>query len=121
MRVTTNQIQQWKQEDPHDIDEVPVQAEHFDRRIIVLMEATPSRHKNQRDKNRRTDNHVQCMHTGHGKVKAIEDLHMFGIADRLVPLKAEAGNMMMMEFVAVLDHLDAEKDKAEKESEQSSI
>jgi len=28
--MAANQIQQWKEEDPHDVDEVPVQSGDFD-------------------------------------------------------------------------------------------
>jgi hypothetical protein len=32
--VTVNQIQQREKENPNDIDEVPVQADHVDGRVI---------------------------------------------------------------------------------------
>ena len=80
------------------------------------MEASPPRHNNQRDKDRRANNHMQCVHASHGKVKAVEDFHILGIADWFVPLKAETGNVVMMKLLAVLNHFNAEKNKAKKES-----
>ena len=43
MVVPADQIEQREQENPDDVDEVPVQAGHFDRRVVVGVEAAAPR------------------------------------------------------------------------------
>src|SRR5579871_6766123 len=71
---TADQIQERKQKDPDDVDEVPIQAADFDRREITRTEsATPGHDQNcshQADAN----DHVECVKARHEKVEAKHDL-----------------------------------------------
>src|ERR1700723_4418688 len=72
--MAADEIQQREKEDPNDIDEVPIQSEVIDGRgmpihvcaVICLVE--------QNEQNADTDDHVQGVHAGHGKVKEEEEL-----------------------------------------------
>ena len=62
-----DQVQQREQENPHDVDEVPVEAGHFDGRVVVgpngRRQAMSADHGHEPD----ADDHVQRVEAGHAK------------------------------------------------------
>src|SRR6266850_7975116 len=63
------QIEQWKKENPDNIDEMPIQAHDFNRSEIIGREASLARSENQPEQQPDPDDHVQRVQTGHGKVE----------------------------------------------------
>src|ERR1700683_1348695 len=73
-RMAADEIQQRKKKDPDNIDEVPIQPEVIDGRGMPIdVSAVPSLVE-QNEQNADTDDHVQGVHAGHGKVKKEEEL-----------------------------------------------
>ena len=66
--MSPEQIKQREQEDPNNIDKVPIEAGHFDRHIVfaaVCVFATPSTEPRHQPE---ADDHVQGMKPGHYKI-----------------------------------------------------
>src|SRR6266446_10331201 len=63
------QIEQWKKENPDNIDEMPIQAHDFNRSEIIGREASLARSENQPEQQPVPDDHVQRVQPGHGKVE----------------------------------------------------
>ena len=76
--VATDQIEQRKEEDPHDIDEVPVETADFDRREILRTNFTTTHLGDHPQHDADAYNHVKGMHTRHHEVERKED---FGITE----------------------------------------
>src|SRR3984885_5195687 len=74
--VTADQVEQWKQEDPHYIDKVPVQAEIVDGRGVPSGISVLRSLIKQRKQDGDADDHVQRVHPGHGEVEEEEDLRV---------------------------------------------
>src|SRR5688500_9308807 len=68
-----DQIEQRIDEDPDDVDEVPVQADDLDGVVIFGREPALSRVHDQPDEQAHADQHVQGVDRGHGKVEREED------------------------------------------------
>src|SRR5712671_2635051 len=116
--VTINQIEQREQENPHDIDKVPVQADIFYGRVVFRRKAAAQRFFDEPNEQARADDHVQGVEAGHAKVQREEKLGMgvgAGIGPRL-ELEIQAGDVVLDVFVVILDGLDAKKDGAEDQS-----
>src|SRR5882757_8649199 len=64
-----NQIEQREQENPDDINEVPVQTDVFNGRIVVGIEAAFAGFQNQPEKQARANDHVQGVQAGHAKIE----------------------------------------------------
>src|SRR6202011_4411846 len=73
-RMPIDEIQQREQEQPHNIDEVPVQAEVLNRRNVSAGELTVIRAPGQPEQQHDSDDHVQRVHSGHREVEREEDL-----------------------------------------------
>src|SRR6185503_6855168 len=71
------QVEQRKQENPNDVDKVPVKSNHFDRTVILGIEAAPERKNQQVRQQPRANDHVQRVHAGHGEVDPVEHFHIF--------------------------------------------
>src|SRR5712664_288952 len=115
--VAIDQIQQREQENPNDIDEVPVEGDIFDRRVVLRREAAAQRFLDEPNEQAGTDDHVQGVQAGHPEIKGEEKLSVRvggGVCARL-EIKTIAGNMMLDIFLVILDALDAEEDAAEDE------
>src|ERR1700733_15402787 len=67
--VTVDQVEQRKQEQPHNIDKVPIQSEILNRCDVPGTELSsvgpPCKPEQQAD----ADNHVQCVHACHRKIE----------------------------------------------------
>src|ERR1041384_7988133 len=71
------QVEQRKQENPNNVDEVPVQSNHLDRTVILRIETTPQRKDDQKRQQSGADNHVQRVHAGHREVDPVKHLYFF--------------------------------------------
>src|SRR5215472_18899267 len=76
LRIPVNEVEQREQEDPYNIDEVPVQPEVFYRSHVPGTEVSSHRTRNQPDQQPNADDHVQRVHTRHRKVQREEDLRL---------------------------------------------
>src|SRR6266403_5593858 len=116
--MTIDQIEQWEQKNPDDIDKVPVQADIFYGRVVFRRKTAAQRFFDQPNEQARADEHVQGVEAGHDKVQREEKLGMgvgAGIGARL-ELEIQTGNVVLNIFVVILDGLDAKKDGAEDQS-----
>ena len=92
MRI--NQIEQWEQENPDNIDEVPVQADHLHRRIPVRAETIAPRHYDQSGEQADAYNHVQRVHARHGEVEKKQNLSLVKVL-RVGISKSRARDVMI--------------------------
>src|SRR6266403_2229226 len=116
--MTINQIEQWEQKNPDDIDEMPVQADIFYGRVVFRRKAAAQRFFDEPYEQACADEHVQGVEAGHAKVQREEKLGMgvgAGVGARL-ELEIPAGDVVLNIFVVILDGLDAKKDRAEDQS-----
>src|SRR5215469_5031181 len=67
--MPVNQIEQGEKIDPYDIDEMPVQADGFDRGIVTCRESAVERLPKQPNKKSCADHHVKSVEAGHGEVQ----------------------------------------------------
>ena len=105
--MASNQIEQREEENPHDIDEVPIEAADFNRCKVLSRNLVAPDLGDHPQHDADANDHVQCVHPGHHEVKREEN---FGVAERdlrVVPLEHAAGDEVLVPFVAVLDVLDA--------------
>src|SRR5947209_121757 len=119
----TQQVQQRKHEDPHDIDKVPVQPRQLDGRVVADAERG-SRHQHQLNaQHSQADQHVQGVQARDGEVEEEEHLHpprhVAGHRHLLAPVVLDlpgaavvvlqelpAGHQLLLVFVVPLPHLD---------------
>src|SRR5579872_4432713 len=121
--MPADQIQQREEIDPNNIDEVPVEAEVLDHRMVAGgIEALPCISQ-QEEHDAHTDNHVYGVHAGHGKVQAKVDLcflsqivvqRLFAMHCRMFKFAGVEGtaheaarNVMVVPFGFVFHGLDA--------------
>src|SRR6202044_1890548 len=92
----SDEIEQRKKKNPDDVDEVPVEAAYFERRVILRCETTAVRHDRKHGEQADSDDHVQSVQTGHKEIKAEEHGHVLaGCAPFRTDNEAEAGNQML--------------------------
>src|SRR3990172_5054879 len=72
--MQADQIKQREEKNPHDIHEMPVQAEEFNRRVIFGAESPFSCKKHQPDQQSHSNDHVQGVHSCHHEIETEEDL-----------------------------------------------
>src|SRR5438874_3282965 len=74
MQMSPDQVQEWKQEYPDDIHEVPVQAADLDRAVVLggddPAEGPPQHHGH----HSQPDDHVERVEAGHHEIEREEDL-----------------------------------------------
>src|SRR5271165_863334 len=104
----SNQVEQREQENPHNIDEMPIKSDHFDRRVPFRAEAVAHGHPDQSAQQPGPDNHVDSVHARHGEVQIEQDLRLVEIT-RVGILKARAGNVMVFPLFVILDVLERQK------------
>src|SRR5713226_80019 len=115
--VAINQIEQREQENPNDIDEVPVEADVLDRRVVLRREATAQRLLDEPDEEAGADDHVQGVQAGHAEIEGEEKLGV-GVGGNVgarLEIEIPAGDVVLDVLVVILDALDAEKNGAEDE------
>src|SRR6267143_1094703 len=64
MLVASDQVNDREEEDPYDVDEVPIQADEFDGLVILLRESAFERLSRDVRKGETTRGHVGSVHTG---------------------------------------------------------
>src|SRR5437868_8779631 len=74
-----DQIQQREQEDPYNIDEVPIQAADFHRREIVGVELALPRHCVDCEHQDHAHKHVNGVEAGHEEIEAEQNLGLPGV------------------------------------------
>src|SRR4051812_8714781 len=109
--VAADQVEQREQEDPHDIDEVPVESCDLYRRVVVGVELPLPRHRRDDGHDAETDDHVQRMKTGHAEIERIKHLGGSGIV--AFPPEIRSWHEVVRELVGIFDRLDAKKCGAE--------
>src|SRR5580698_4571248 len=67
--VPADEIEKREQEDPDDVDKVPVQAEVLDKRYVAGCVGIVPGAVDHVAQNRDADDHVQRVHAGHGEVQ----------------------------------------------------
>src|SRR5579864_8803424 len=80
MMSPIDEVEEWEQEDPHDIYEMPVQTDVLDRSVPLGAEHAAQRHDDQSGQQTGADNHVQSVHAGERKVQREEDLRLSLVA-----------------------------------------
>src|SRR5207302_1513367 len=70
-----NQVQERKEENPNDVDEVPIKAHHLDWTVILRAEVTAPRARDDPHEKADADHHVQRMQPGHSPIEDHEQLH----------------------------------------------
>src|ERR1035437_10166518 len=67
--MPADQIEQREQEDPDDVDKVPVEPEILNEREMPVGISTCSRTEDHEAQNPDANDHVQRVHAGHGEVE----------------------------------------------------
>src|SRR5579862_2623791 len=124
-RVSVDQVEQWEEVDPDNVDKMPIQAADLDRRIVLGRKSALPRHGKQPGKNSETNNHVQRVNAGHHEVKGEKNLSVAGISvlpgvsgnRHMFKAKGSAGDVMFFELILVFFSLDAEKSEAQQHSD----
>ena len=106
------QIQKREEENPDNIDEVPVQADHLDRRVPGGAKASASGHDDQRREQARSNDHMNRVHAGHREVKKKQDLCPVEVA-RICVTESRARDMVVYPFLVVLDVFETQEDAAQ--------
>src|SRR6185369_560970 len=100
------QVEQRKQENPNDVDKVPVKSNHFNRTVIFGIEAAPQRKNQQVHQQSRADDHVHRVHAGHREVDPVEHFHIFhsGIYGVFHGLTGKQMQLVMIDWLTFLLH-----------------
>src|SRR5689334_4971015 len=104
----SNQVQQREEEDPDDIDEVPIQADHFDRSVVGRVIHAPNALDKQIGQKSQPNDHVQRVHSGHREIKKEQNLRLMRVLWNLVPpeVEVQTGNQALNPLIVVLERLD---------------
>src|SRR5687768_16137125 len=111
VQMPPDQIQQRKQENPNDVDEMPVQAADLDGAGILPRDGSvpcPEQHPRHDSE---PDDHVNGVQAGHREIQREEDLRVPEVLG--LELERRPGNVMLVELLVVLHPLDAEEDHTE--------
>src|SRR5580700_3858720 len=73
---TVDQVKQREQEQPHNIDKVPIQPEILNRCNVPGTELSSVGPPCKPEQQANADNHVQRVHAGHREIKEKEDLRL---------------------------------------------
>src|SRR4030095_11721693 len=68
-RLRMDQLQQRKQIDPNNVDEVPVQAGIFKRRVLLGRVRAPPRSPGEKREETDANNNAQGVHAGHREIE----------------------------------------------------
>src|SRR5687767_3728301 len=95
--VVADQVKQREQEDPDNVDEVPVEAGDFDRRVVLGVEMPPPRHGGDDQHDPDANDHVHGVQPRHHEVQRIELFRGRRVLSR--PLEVRARNQVVLELV----------------------
>src|SRR5918995_3720715 len=109
--MPSDQIQQGKQKNPNDIDEMPVEPDKLNRRMVDRRKLAAPRAPHQPEQKTDADDHVQSMHAGHGEIKRKEDLRL--ARHRPFEPKRAPRNEMLFEFDIIFEKLYPQKNQTE--------
>src|SRR6516225_397616 len=98
--VAPDQVEQGEEEDPHDVDEVPVQARDLDRRVVAGADAPRPRHPEEPRHDAEPDDHVKGMEPGQREIEREEYLRRVRLG--AVPHEVGTGDEVLVELVPVL-------------------
>src|ERR1700757_4120194 len=101
--MTRDEIKEREEEDPHDVDEVPIEADHLDARGVRGRYAAPRVPYEERDHDAFADDHVHRVHPGHREIEQIKDLRALYVL--AVIRERGAGDQVLDELVVVLEGL----------------
>src|SRR4029453_10089824 len=93
--VPSDQVEQRKEEDPHDVDEVPVQAGDLDGRVIRWPDTAGPPHPGQPRHDPEPDHHVEGMEPGEREVEGEEYLRR--VLLRSFPVEVGARHEVLVE------------------------
>src|SRR5271166_4357207 len=129
--MSADEIQQREKIDPDDVHKMPVEPEVLHKRYVARGVSPGSRAIDHECQNSDADDHVYGVHAGHGEIeKEVEfrvarHVHVerfvvvlgnirvrCRISKRLHAVM-QAGDVMLLPFLVILNALDAEKDQAE--------
>src|SRR2546426_7381723 len=111
--MRAEQIKQREEENPNDINEVPIKTRYLNRRMILGSEAFAASHQNQDADYSDPDYHVQCVHASHSEIEPVEQFDVCRVA---VPVPLELlkpRNQIMCPLVVVLVGFDGKERQAE--------
>src|SRR5438034_1834068 len=86
-----NEIEEWEEEDPDDVDEVPVEAHHLDRAVIRRTEMPARGAADDPQQQPDADHHVQGVQSRQPPVERHEQLDLRRERGVLVPVPVRAG------------------------------
>ena len=111
-----HEVQERKEKDPDDVDEVPVEARHLNWRVPLRRESSLPGHPRDDAHDAEADHHVQGMKPRHCEVEGDEDLHLVGVH----PLEVEVRprNVAQVVLVLVLEELDDQEGQPERHRQQ---
>src|SRR5580765_4197219 len=111
-----NEVEEREEEDPDDVDEVPVETHHFDRTVVLGAEMVLPRTDDEVDEQAGPDDHVQRVQAGHAPVEGHEELYLRGEGGVLMPREEASDEEALFVVRVILDHLDGQEGAAEDES-----
>lgn len=109
--MPANQIKQREKKDPNDIDEMPIQSNHFDWRIIAGVVASFPGLGNQVNEQPRANHHVKRVHAGHTKIERKENANL--VCKGSFEGKAGAGQQIVVYLVSIFKSFYHKKGGAE--------
>ena len=105
------QVEKREKKDPNDIDKVPVQAHDFDRTVVIGRVSVRSCLHDEVNQEAGSDNHVQCVHARHRKVKTEHQLDL--PRHRTFKMKPRSRNQVLDILVVILEGLDNQEGEAQ--------
>src|SRR5439155_14018536 len=102
MEMPSNEIQEWKQENPYDVDEVPVQPTDLDWAVVLLRYDLAPRPPEHHAHDPEADHHVQRVKTRHHEIQRKEDLGVRRVRG-FAELEPDAGYVVFRPFLVVLE------------------
>src|SRR4029077_18869551 len=118
--MSVDQIQQREKINPDNIHKVPVQAAHFDGRVVLRRVTSLPGVIGQENENPNSDDHVQGVQPGHGEIQreinllvARVDVNVGVVFSQLIYVKRWTRDVVLCVFVVPLDPFDPQKGKPE--------
>src|ERR1051326_1231911 len=97
--MAANQVQQWEQENPDDIDEVPVEAADLDRIVVLARNRAAVSEPPHDADDADADDHVERVKPGHHELQREEDHSLTGILG--FELESQRRDVMLHELAVV--------------------
>src|SRR5690348_14201904 len=122
--MRSQQVQRRQQEDPDDIDKVPVEPQHVDGRVVLGGEMSAMGEHGDRQDSANSNDHVQGMKASHDPVQEQKQLHrpeLFGSQPLVEPfllIELPSGDQVFFVIDVVLQPLERQKSEAEQRREK---